>query len=109
MSEVECDPWCQRVLYQRGVEGYLDLAPIFENAATVHLSDLPIAPTGLIGGFPCQVGRFNVRFQLRQGTSIAGKQLGLDDRRSNLVQHIWRLWDEDPSRCWATRVTTIRF
>lgn len=80
--QVESDNFCQQIIHQRAVEGFLDAAPIFPHVELLRLHDLPTHITGLV----CQ------------GTSVAGKQLGLADARASLVRHIWRLWDEDPRR-----------
>ena len=66
----------QAVIKQRMAE-----ARICDDVALFKGQEAPDA-LGLIGGFPCQ------------GISVAGEQLGMDDTRSSLVCHAFRVYDE---------------
>ena len=56
-SEVEMDPFCKSIISQRAQEGLVPDCPIFSDIRKLHMSDLQQdPPSGLMGGFPCQVG-----------------------------------------------------
>ena len=81
-SKVENNPFCQALIAQRIEDGLADKAPILADICTTKLDS---QVDGLIGGFPCQ------------GVSRAGCQLGMGDMRSALIEHVWRLFDEQPA------------
>ena len=56
-TEVEADPFCQRIIEQRGKEGFVPQVPIFPDICTLKMADvaeLGEDPEGFLGGFPCQ-------------------------------------------------------
>ena len=75
---VEKDGFCQQVLQARMHDGLLDAAAI---ASDVPSSKIASLADGLTAGFPCQ------------GVSKAGHQLGLNDDRTSLIKHVFRIMD----------------
>ena len=104
---MEKSPFCQKLIAQRIADGLCDPGVIHSDITTVHARDLGPNITGYLAGFPCQAWGL-VDFALArapdfpesiakspdQGISRAGGQRGLDDDRSSLVTHLFRLWDE---------------
>lgn len=77
----EIEPYCQSILLQRMQEGNLPKAPIWDDVHTLPTNELPRIDI-IYAGFPCQ------------DISIAGRQKGLEGKRSGLVFEIFRLLDE---------------
>jgi DNA (cytosine-5)-methyltransferase 1 len=92
----EIDRYARGVLLSRMSSGNLPIAPIWDDVQTLYGSLLP--PVDIIyGGFPCQ------------DISVAGKQVGLDGKRSGLFFEILRLAREiRPSFIFLENVPNIR-
>lgn len=73
---VEKEPYCQKVIRQRIVDGILDAAPIFGNIRKFISEGYAASYTGMVdvitGGFPCQ------------DISCAGSGKGIEGERSGL-------------------------
>ena len=80
-------------------DGLLHAGPIHGDVATFEAGPGCTA-RGCGGGWPCQATRPSVWRMLHemggraaQGISRAGRQAGLKDHRSNLLKHIFRIYD----------------
>lgn len=76
---MESNPWRRSLILQRQHDGLADKGPIYSDVETAHLDQ---DVDGILAGFPCQ------------GICKAGHGLGLEDRRTGLVKHVFRLYDE---------------
>ena len=93
-AQVEPDDWCRSVINLRISDGLAPEGPLFMDVEAFNLSDIGAEVDGLVGGFPRQAPfAYNRDFRW-QGVSRAGKQAGMSDCRSSLVQHFFRLWDQ---------------
>ncbi|CAK9054620.1 unnamed protein product [Durusdinium trenchii] len=81
---VEKSDYCRKILQLRMDEGLLHRAEIHPDVCTFDASKSSADGAG--GGFPCQ------------GVSTASIQKGLKDRRTQLVTHIFRVFDTLPSQ-----------
>ena len=93
---MESSEYCRAVLQQRMDDGLLHACKIADDVTTLEGIDAARAgAVGVGGGFPCQAQRnVSVCPPVWQGISGAGKGLGLEDARSGLVTHVYRLWLE---------------
>ena len=129
VSQVERSDFCCSVLRARIAEGHYSKDVCLHNDVTTFdvsvvegEGDPPV--DGYLGGFPCQVPQawlwlwqllismyifhfasisFVSCFDLScQGASKAGKKKGMQDDRTSLVKHFFRLWDRsrDPLLIW---------
>lgn len=88
----EIDEFCQKILRQ-----HWPLIPIHEDIRTLTSNDFTIKPALICGGFPCQ------------DISVAGKQVGLDGKRSGLWFEMLRLISElRPSWVLIENVPNLR-
>lgn len=95
--EVECNSYCRDVIEARMSDGYIARAPIYEDMAVYAPTGEESACNGIIGGFPCQAptSLFDGLVQKpSQGVSRAGAQKGLQDPRTSMVEHIFRVLDQ---------------
>lgn len=114
--QVEQSEECKKVIRARLSEGHFgsgDL-PIYSNVETFSMKCVAgQSVSGLAGGFPCQAGLIWCDRETEshmfcivlsfifisspascQGCSRAGLKGGMNDHRSKLLEHFFRLWDE---------------
>lgn len=93
----ENESYAQGVLLSRMAEGYLPVAPIWDDIRTLKADMLPCRPDIIYGGFPCQ------------DISTAGHGVGLEGERSGLFYEIVRLAEEiKPTFIFLENVPAIR-
>jgi len=91
----DIEPFSQRVLLSRMLEGKLPRAPIWDDVTTLRGTDLPSVDI-IYGGFPCQ------------DISVAGVGKGLEGKRSGLFFEICRLAKElKPTFLFLENVSAI--
>ncbi|CAE7711724.1 scrFIAM, partial [Symbiodinium microadriaticum] len=78
---VECNERCRDVILARQLDLMASPGPVHRDVITFQPSGNEQGAVGVIGGFPCQ------------GVSQAGYELGLDDPRSSLLTHYFRIFD----------------
>lgn len=78
---VEIDPYCREILLRRQEEGHLEPFPIWDDARTFKGKPWRKKVDVITAGFPCQP------------FSVAGKRLGVDDKR-NLWPEAYRIIQE---------------
>lgn len=93
LSEVESDPWCQKVLTQRINDGAIPWGRIVVDVKGYQPEGKERSAKAILAGFPCQ------------GISQAGSQQGLQDERSNLIQEVFLLFDRMPDACLSCIAT----
>jgi len=92
----EIDPYAQKVLLSRMLDGSLPVAPIWDDVRTLSAKELGSIDI-IYGGFPCQ------------DISVAGRGKGLAGERSGLFFEIMRLVREiQPTFIFLENVPAIR-
>ena len=82
---VDTNPFARSVLAAREKDGFLQESELREDVRFVMASQLhALGVKGLVAGWPCQ------------GNSVAGHQMGLEDARTGLFEHILRLTRDTP-------------
>ena len=82
---VDTNPFARSVLAAREKDGFLQESDLREDVRFVMASQLhALGVKGLVAGWPCQ------------GNSVAGHQIGPEDARTGLFQHIIRLTRDTP-------------
>jgi site-specific DNA-cytosine methylase len=62
LFEVEKDPWCQRVLAARMLDGFFEKVPIISDICDFRPSPEQSQSKGLLTGFPCQAPRLFINY-----------------------------------------------
>ena len=101
-SWAEQDPFARSVLLARMKDGLLHMAKVSEDVRQYNGKHTDAVGCG--GGFPCKAGleclrlphvATAVQFAIchSEGVSVAGHQVGMQDARTGLVRHVFRIWD----------------
>ena len=97
---MEKSSYCRAVIAARVAEGHFSKdAIIHDDVESFEMKAVGKDVMGLTGGFPCQAGvviMSHLHSPCCQGCSRAGKRKGLDDGRTSLLTHFFRLWDSAP-------------
>ena len=116
LIKVERDTFCQEILMHRMLEGHLPNVPIFDDVESFKGTPWIGEIDGITAGFPCQVLLSCLYVEVLdpvllicipsvlliyfrwQGSSKAGKRLGVRDPRTGLVCHLFRILDESAAQ-----------